>query len=266
LATSQIPDLPAAETAGYLWRPATISDVAVLERLYAAAMAQHQLFVARSDAAWRYLLQHKGHPVRLLEEVQSSRAVGYVVPSRAQSPCRLYEHAVENPVVGLHMLALLKAECGGELQLAGPASDRLVQLALSLGGMALPVADQWLWRIPNVGGLLHKLTPRLARRVRATGYGDYTGSLCLNLYRHAFRLAFNRGAITVEPAGFVDASLGAAGGDLDIPPDAFVRLLLGYGTLDQLTDAWPDLRIKPAARHLVEVLFPPLTAHVLMPY
>ncbi|MCB0189550.1 MAG: hypothetical protein KDE31_35000, partial [Caldilineaceae bacterium] len=93
-----------------------------------------------------------------------------------------------------------------------------------------------------------------------------TGSVCINLYRNAFWLHIDRGQVRVESAGFVDASLGASGGDLDIPPDALVRLLLGYHTFEQLTDAWPDARVQPAARDLVAVLFPLLNTHILMPY
>ncbi|MCB0060624.1 MAG: hypothetical protein KDE19_00850, partial [Caldilineaceae bacterium] len=100
----------------------------------------------------------------------------------------------------------------------------------------------------------------------AGGYGNYTGKLCINLYRSAFWLQIDRGQVRVESAGFVDASLGASGGDLNLPPAAFVRLLLGYRTLDTLTDAWPDVRVKSAARDLVTVLFPLLAAHILMPY
>lgn len=262
----QIPDIPAENSARYRWRPATVDDVAVLEQLYTAAMGQHHLSVERSAAEWRYLLQHKAHPVRLFEEAERNRAVGYIVPSRTESPFRLYEHALQDPIAGLPMLALLKAECGGELQLAGPASDRLVGLAQTLGGVTLPVADQWLWRIPDVGTLLTKLTPLFAHRLQAGGYGDYMGKLCINLYRSAFWLQIDRGQLRVESAGFVDASLGASGGDLNLPPAAFVRLLLGYRTLETLMDAWPDIRVKPATRNLLDCLFPIRNAHILMPY
>ena len=60
--------------------------------------------------------------------------------------------------------------------------------------------------------------------------------------------------------------MGADGGDLCIPPDAFVCLLLGYRSLDQLQDAWPDVRVKPASRYVLELLFPLLQAHLVMPY
>ena len=71
---------------------------------------------------------------------------------------------------------------------------------------------------------------------------------------------------SVDAPGFVDASMGADGGDLCIPTDAFVRLVVGYRTLDELRDAWPDTVIKPRSRHILDVLFPRMTSCVWMPY
>jgi hypothetical protein len=70
----------------------------------------------------------------------------------------------------------------------------------------------------------------------------------------------------VAPLGFVDASMGADGGDLCIPPDAFVRLVLGYRDLDELGDAWPDIVVKAQSRYLLQALFPKMTSYFWMPY
>jgi hypothetical protein len=60
--------------------------------------------------------------------------------------------------------------------------------------------------------------------------------------------------------------MGADGGDLCIPPDAFTRLLLGYRTLDELADAWPDMVVRPARRHLWQVLWPKQPVYFWLPY
>ena len=60
--------------------------------------------------------------------------------------------------------------------------------------------------------------------------------------------------------------MGAKGGDLNIPPDAFVRLVLGYRDLDELHDAWPDTVPRAESRHLLDVLFPKMGSWVHMPY
>ena len=113
---------------------------------------------------------------------------------------------------------------------------------------------------------LDKIKPVLERRLANSACAGLTARLCLNLYRRAYRLNFEAGKLSVEPLGFVDASMGADGGDLCIPPEAYLRLLFGYRRLDELTDAWPDIRFKPASRYLWEILFPALDAHILMPY
>ncbi len=266
LPTWRIP-APAADSAAlYQWRPATLADIEELVRLYRTAMAPQQIAVERSAADWHYLLQHKQYPVRLVEERSTGCAVGYVVTTAGETTLHLAEHAVVDYAAALTVLQGLKQESRGEIQIVGSPADRLVQVARTLGGVALPAPDQWLWRIPDVGALLVKLTPLFALRLQAGGCATYIGSLCINLYRQAFVLQINRGQVTIDRIGFVDASMGAQGGDLNIPPAAFVRLLLGYRTLDNLYDAWPDLRVKPAVRYLLEILFPLLHAHILMPY
>ena len=204
--------------------------------------------------------------MQLVTEQATGRAVSYFVPAGQAPPLRLYEHAVLDYAVGIAILQAQKQASGGEVQIAGPASDRLVGLARSLGGFGLPVADQWLWRIPDLGSLLQKLAPLLARRLIQAGWGDFSGTLRLNLYRQAYALQIDRGQIMVEGLGFVDASMGADGGDLCIPPEAFIRLLLGYRSLEQLRDSWPDIGVKAESRYLFDALFPGLAAHILMPY
>ena len=128
-------------------------------------------------------------------------------------------------------------------------------------------SDQWLLRVPDVGALLAAIAPVLARRLARSDCAGLSADLCLNLYREGFRLRFVQGRLeAVAPLGFVDASLGADGGDLCIPPEAFVRLLFGYRELDALRDAWPDIVVKRASRRVWETLFPRTQSWVWMPY
>lgn len=266
LAAGRVPAPTPGAAASYGWRPATLADVDDLVQLYGAAMGQHHLFVERSAAEWAYLLEHKQHAVQVVSAITNGKTVGYFVPSAHSTAVRVYEHALLDYRAGLAVLQSLAPTSGGEVQIAGPESDRFVALTRSLGGVGLPVADQWLWRVPDLATLLIRLAPVLERRLATAGCDGFTGTLRINLYRRAYALHFHVGTLVVEALGFVDASLGADGGDLCIPPEAFIRLLLGYRTLDQLRDSWPDLVIKPAARSLLDALFPPFAAHILMPY
>ena len=107
----------------------------------------------------------------------------------------------------------------------------------------------------------------LENRLAGSAWHGATTQLIINLFREAFQLRFVDGKFAgAESLGFVDASMGADGGHLCIPPDAFIRLLCGYRSLDELFDAWPDITLKPEARLLVEVLFPRLESYIHTPY
>ncbi len=107
----------------------------------------------------------------------------------------------------------------------------------------------------------------LESRLAASECAGLTGDLTFNLFREAFRLRFEAGRLVeAAAAGFVDSSMGADGGDLCIPPEAFVRLVLGYRTLDELTDAWPDIVIRPDRRRVLDVLFPKINSYLCTPY
>jgi hypothetical protein len=155
---------------------------------------------------------------------------------------------------------------GGEIVLGWPAESTLVSVARTLGSSIRP-ADQWLLRVVDLLHLLQKLAPVLAARLAASPHAGFTGDLTLNLFRQAYLLQFAAGELRqVREMGFMDASMGADGGDLCIPPDAFVRLLLGYRTLDELSDAWPDIVVRPTRRHLWQTLWPKQTVYFWKPY
>ncbi len=227
---------------------------------------EHQLYVQRYPAYWRYLLQHKGYPVRMVENTRTGRAVGYLCLSAQGQHLRIHENGLADDAAGWAVLRQLKAETSGEIQVAGSSVNRLVRLVRSLGSQS-PAGDQWLLRLPNIVDFLRKIAPVLERRLTQAGWTGLTTDLYINFFRHAVVLRFEEGRLQeVRSVGFVDASMGTDGGDLCIPPDAFIRLLFGYRTLDELQDAWPDIRKSASSRPLLDVLFPRLTGHILMPY
>jgi hypothetical protein len=164
------------------------------------------------------------------------------------------------------MLGAIAQRAHARLQISWPQKGPLVQLARSLGSEPAPTG-QWLLRLPDTAEFVRRLGPLLERRLADTGRADLTADLCLNLYRNAYELQFDHGRLSrVEDVGFVDASMGAKGGDLNIPPEAFIRLLFGYRNLDELRDAWPDTYATPESRRVVETLFPEMLSHFCMPY
>jgi hypothetical protein len=245
-----------------------VADIPELTRLYQENMAALQLSTSRDEDYWRYLLVAAHYPVRMVEDVHDRRVVGYIctLGQGDKRGLRVIESSITQFEVGLAVLQQLRAETEGELRLGWPVTNILVQIGRSLGS-AVSLSDQWLLRIPDVAAFLTKLAPVFERRLITAGCIGLTARLCINLFRQAFDLRFELGKLVqVAPIGFVDASMGADGGDLCIPPDAFVRLILGYRDLDELRDAWPDIVVKAKSRYLLQVLFPKMTSYFWMPY
>jgi predicted N-acetyltransferase YhbS len=264
----RIPDRPKGPSSRYRLRPATVDDAAALARLYQDATAGLQLYTLRDTAYWQYLLQWAGLAVRVIEDLDEDRLAGYVCSDEREEGrgITVLESQVTGYEAGMAILRQLKAETGGEIRLGGPGTQTLARIGRSLGSTARP-AYQWLLRITDVARFLLKIGPILERRLAASDCAGLTAGLCINLYRQAYVLYIQAGKLArVDQAGFVDASMGAQGGDLNIPPDAFVRLVLGYRDLDELHDAWPDTVARAESRHLFDVLFPRVDSWVHMPY
>lgn len=247
---------------------ATPADIPTLAALARGEAARLDISTQRSEAHWRYLLAGAHVPVWLIQERGSGEVLGYCVVSGRHDGQGVIigESAIPRAATARRLLQLV-ARQGTQIELGWPAQQTLVQVARSLGSRRGRGGDQWLIRLTDPGALLAKLGPVWAQRLAASPWAGYTGDLVINHYRQAWRLRFAEGALAgVDPLGFVDASMGADGGDLCIPPDAFVRLLFGVRTLDQLADAWPDMGVRPSRRSLIETLFPPLATYLSMPY
>jgi hypothetical protein len=247
-------------------RAVTGADIETLDRFYAQSMGQLDAWTTRNPAYWHYLIEGANAPVILIEDIHSGAALGYGMAWRNDAGAYIAESAFASAEVALELLQWCKAHVTGELILGWPAQSVLVQVARSLGSSVRP-ADQWLLRVVDIPTVLIKLAPALASRLAASPYAGLTTDLTLNLFRQAYLLRFEQGAlVAVQALGFVDASMGADGGDLCMAPDAFIRLLLGYRTLDALTDAWPDTVVRPTRRHLWQTLWPRQTVYFWNPY
>jgi len=270
LPSSRIPDEPGGVRPSFSLRPAALDDVRELSRLYEQANSMLQVTDLRSPEFWQYLLRHAPYPLHMLLGTRDCRPVGYLGLTKmsAKPGLRVNESGVCDYDSGIAALRLLKSQAeGGDIQMAWPRNNLLLRIARGLGTIeGLPY--QWLLRITDAAGLLRKLGPVFERRLERSAMAGWSGDLRLNFYREALRLRFEEGSLlAVDPIGFVDTSMGAPDpGDLRIPPDAFLRLFLGYRDLDQLRDAWPDTAFRSELRPLLEVLFPRLEAFFYMRY
>lgn len=265
LPSGRIPDLPSHITPLRL-RPATLADIPDLARFYDTTFAALDISTLRTEALWHYLLTAGERPLYMVEESDNGVA-GYVCAWRqANGDIRISESGIPSAETALAFLHLCKQTTTGEIVTLWPQEGTLAQVSRSLGSSILP-SHQWLLRITHPQQLLAKLAPLFEERLAESAHAGFSGEIIINLFRQAYQLSFAGGhLLKVDSLGFVDASMGADGGDLCIPPDAFVRLLLGYRTLAQLLDAWPDIVIRASRRHLLDTLFPQCRACFSMPY
>lgn len=247
-------------------RQAAAADIPFLMQAYSEMTAPLDIFLERTSAHWRFLLEAAKHPVKILEDASTGEPRGYVTLQHRPEVLNVLESGLSHGEAALSLLQMLRAEAAPQVLIAGPACGALAALAVNLGSRRVP-GGQWLMRFPDVAKLLMRIGPAMERRLAASAWRGLTRALTINLFRHSYRLRFESGRLSsVDSLGFVDSSMGADGGDVLIPPEAFVRLVTGFRSLEELSDAWPDILVKPPARALMEVLFPRLSAHLYTPY
>jgi predicted N-acetyltransferase YhbS len=258
--------IPQRSDQAYSIRPAEASDIPDLVAQYNLENKCLGSFIKRTTEHWNYLSGPARHPIWIVKHKPGAETMGYLVTLQSEERIAILESGFHSADSALHTLDWLGTRGCHELHIFGAENTGLRQLAHGLGSQTVR-GDQWLVRIPDAGKLLLKLSPALEKRLEGSLWKDHSFSLIINNYHNAYQLIFQRGRlIQVDPLGFVDSSMGADGGDLCIPPDAFVRLVTGFRNLEGLFDAWPDIVIKPTARALVDTLFPRLDGYWAMPY
>ena len=262
----KIPSPEAGTAVPIRLRPATVTDIPRLMQAYSETTAALDFYLERTAAHWRFLLEACRHPVNIVEDAQSGEFLGYATLQRVQKVVTVLESGLRSGEAAVSLLQQLRAEGALQVLVAWPACTTLAALARSLGSQRVP-GGQWLVRFPDVVQFLTRIGPVLENRLAGSALRGLTRELTINLFRRAYRLRFESGRLAgVDSLGFVDSSMGADGGDVQIPPEAFVRLVTGFRGLDDLSDAWPDILVKPSARPIVEVLFPRLAAYIYTPY
>jgi hypothetical protein len=260
----RIEDGRTATEAGYRLRPGRPEDIPALSALYEKSMAGLDVHLARPAGYWKYLLGAARFPLFVLEAA-GGKAAGYSIHLSYKGTTHVLESGIPDAELAMGFLRELKKDAR-EIQVNWPRTQTLTRLAEGLGSVPVKTG-QWLIRLPDVARLLDRMRPVLDRRLAASEYAAADVDFVLNLFRSGVRLRIRGGKVaSVEEAGFVDASMGADGGNLNIPPDAFIRLFFGQSGVDELLDAWPDIVCRPADRPLVDTLFPRMSSYLYTPY
>lgn len=261
----QIPDSLPGDTADLRLRPADPGDVVNLVSLYQQANKELDFSIDRDPTYWRYLMNAR-YPIQMVEEKVSGKNLGYVILKQRDDEAIIYENSLISPQVAGTLLKLLKSSTQQAIIIRWPGENLLAKLARNLGSQTR-YDSQWLVRIPEIPSFIKKISPLLDTRLSGAEYRGLTTAMIINLYQEAFEIQIVDGKVEkILSIGFRDYSMGADGGDICLPGDAFIRLVTGFKSIAQLRDAWPDIYIKPQFRFLLEALFPPMAAYLNTPY
>jgi predicted acetyltransferase len=265
-----IPEASPDDPQPYFFRLANLADLPSLMRLYDEAADDLNIHTVRDEAEWRYLfgpstqtemvaetwlvLDAEQEPIAYLRVPQHGFGTGLIV----NEVSRL---SAETAMAVLRHLKVLGQERNKlTIRLCLPAESTLIQAARYRGAHDMG-SYAWQIRLVDVGRLLKKLAPVLERRIDNSSLAGLTRNVCLNLYREAFELRFEKGKLTaVEPLGFSDR------GGIRIPPRVFAPLVLGYRSREELRYARPDVSIGGEWQHLVDVLFPKMSSFIYTVY
>ncbi len=133
--------------------------------------------------------------------------------------------------------------------------------AAALGlGARLERPYGWQVKIAEPGRFLGAIGPALEKRLAASPFRGLTADLVIDFFRSRVALRWEKGRLAdvVETVGITN---------LDelrprMPEDTFVRLALGYRSLEELRGEQIEVGIPRQFRALLEVLFPKLEAWV----
>lgn len=119
----------------------------------------------------------------------------------------------------------------------------------------------WQMKIIDPYRILERITPVFEERIKQSTLKGYSGTLPLNLYGVTVTLTLDNGAVVS-----VRQSASQQKGDILVNPRIFPKMLLGYRSIDELEAEYPDVRIKPEYKPIMEILFPKGNGHIHTTY
>ena len=279
--------LASDQTEIYRLRPATPDDIGLLARLYAIHCASSLVTQVRNETEWRYELtathpKSESHRRFFIIEQTPGNPLGYIeigyypeaiaVRELAVLPGQPLRLVCEFLTRALKTLSDERATTENKTEPFSFATFSLgtdhpgyTALGKQLGPQNLPYA--WYVRIPDLPLFLYHIAPILDKRLRASVFDGYSGTLRLNFYRSHLTLTWERGKLThvgtYTPETIED-------GDAAFPDLTFLQLLLGYRSMAELERAYQDCRIYPDSSvknqltaTLLDALFPQRSSSVV---
>ncbi|MFW9831042.1 MAG: GNAT family N-acetyltransferase [Candidatus Thorarchaeota archaeon] len=117
----------------------------------------------------------------------------------------------------------------------------------------------WYVRIPSIVNFLETIRPVMEHRIAHSELKDLTDSLRISWYRAGVELNFKKGKlkqiIEIKRENIMDMHVG-------IPFPMIYQLLMGYHSLDELKQIYPDVGVQVMKAPIVRVLFPKIRAQL----
>jgi hypothetical protein len=287
LHTSSLPRPDPDEPRPFRVRPLRDADLGFLTRTYAAGTRDYLVTVPRDETLWRYEWQGRGEESAQRQELRViETAAGDAVGILAHQPrvngtvLEVTEWKVASGVSWRAVWPTVLAYCwdAGEAY-ARRGGRALGTLSFWYLGDSHPIDQiarlpwprrRWAFyvRVPDLPAFLRAVAPALERRLAASPCAGHTGELRLGFYRpEGVRLGFEAGRLVTATAWRPDFGLGSLEVGLPtkdprrptamFPGLAFLQLLFGFRSLDELQHAFPDCIVRdPEARALLVALFP----------
>ncbi|WP_430502336.1 GNAT family N-acetyltransferase [Micromonospora trifolii] len=290
LANDGAPTVPAAvlpaiepdRSNGLAVRPATVADADALARIDRRLAGGDVLLCPRDAAVWRYEISGR-RPADLARRevtvlVQGVDVGGYLVHgSRLSAAGELNvfaaatDRSADWPQAAVAMHIHL-AQVGRRYEASAQEPFTAVRPILGpehplvrLSPAGVPRRPRgWYVRTGDPADLLARLQPLLRARWQAADLQWPEPTLIIDMYGRAARLEFTDGRL----AG-VTAMRGAISPSTDpgthaaIPPGALLQLALGYRTLPEVLDTWPDCLLRDLrTEQLLTVAFPRVPVQV----
>lgn len=135
----------------------------------------------------------------------------------------------------------------------GPSFNTLSRVMENIGGQG---KTWWKYqvRIPNMVGLLEKISPVLERRLRGTMFEGLTYDVIMNTFQNCYSLKFSNGKIVdISDLGPQEVNENQA---FRAPPKDLVRLVLGAYSIKEIEQNNIDFIVRGEVRLITETLFP----------
>jgi predicted N-acetyltransferase YhbS len=262
--------VPAPPDSPFTFRRATPDDILTLMQLYDEAAGDLAIRTVREESIWRYLLTYAVDTETAIEFWLvlngDGQVVGYVgIPKHHFGEelvaCEVSRLGFDTALATLDHLKRLGQERNKPgIRLNLPASSTLMRVARSFEDRE-PGTYAWQIHIPDFAALLRALAPVLERRIAASPFAGLTREVRISRYHETTALLFRGGKLAeVTNLGFT------SGEEIRFPMLTFTPLVLGYRTVKELDESYPDVSVAPASRLLVNTLFPKVDSFIYTIY